>query len=178
MQDKLLEVRTQWVGSSDSWPYTRTFGHGRFKLHLAFNTKGELVGLHLGKGNQDDRDGLREILANPLKQLFGKLIADRGYIGKAFFEELYKKYGVELVTGLKKNMKSKLPQTSENIFFLRKRGMIETIIDQLKNVMQIEHTRHRSFSGLSVNLICGLIAYCLHPNKPSLLSGKDILPTS
>jgi hypothetical protein len=148
-----------------------------FKLHIALNTKGELVGMHLGKGNQDDRDGLREILANPFKQLFGKLIADRGYIGKEFFKELYKKYEVELVTGLKKNMKSMLPQTSENIFFLRKRCIIETIIDQLKNMMQIEHTRHRSFTGFSVNLICGLIAYCLQPNKPSLLSGKDVLLT-
>lgn len=146
-----------------------------FKLHLALNDAGELLGIHLGQGNQNDRDGLREILANPCKQLFGKLIADRGYIGKAFFKELFEKYGVELVTGLKKNMKNLLPQTSENAFFLRKRSIVETIIDQFKNIAQIEHTRHRSYTGFLVNLICGLIAYCLKPEKPSLLSQKDVL---
>lgn len=62
-----------------------------------------------------------------------------------------------------------------NAFFLRKRSIVETIIDQFKNITQIEHTRHRSYTGFLVNLICGLIAYCLKPEKPSLLSEKDIL---
>jgi hypothetical protein len=51
---------------------------------------------------------------------------------------------------------------------LRKRAIIESITDQLKNVSQIEHTRHRSPLNFCVNLICGLIAYCLQPKKPSL----------
>lgn len=146
-----------------------------FKLHLALNDQGELLGIHFGKGNQDDRAGLRQIVANPLKKLFGKLIADKGYLGKAFFEEMFKKYAIELVTGLKKNMKNFLPQTSENAFFLRKRCIVETIIDQLKNISQIEHTRHRSFTNYLVNLLCGLIAYSLQPKKPSLLSDADVL---
>jgi hypothetical protein len=146
-----------------------------FKLHLIFNDEGDIVWLYCSAGNKDDRAGLRMMLENPLKKLFGKLIGDRGYIGKAFFEELYQKFGVEMVTGMKKKMKNSLPQTSENAFFLRKRCIVETIIDQLKNISQIEHTRHRSLTNFFVNLICGLIAYSLQPKKPSLLLDKDSL---
>ena len=52
---------------------------------------------------------------------------------------------------------------------LRKRAIIETIIDQLKNISQIEHSRHRSPVNCLVNLVGGLIAYCHQPKKPSLL---------
>jgi hypothetical protein len=45
---------------------------------------------------------------------------------------------------------------------------LETIIDQLKNISQIEHTRHHSPINFLVNLVCGLIAYCHQPKKPSL----------
>ncbi len=50
----------------------------------------------------------------------------------------------------------------------RKRAILETIIDQLKNISQIEHTRHRGFLDFLVNLVRGLIAYCLQPKRPSL----------
>lgn len=50
----------------------------------------------------------------------------------------------------------------------RKRSIIETIIDQLKNISQIEHSRHRSPVNFCVNVLCGLIAYCHQPKKPSL----------
>jgi len=57
---------------------------------------------------------------------------------------------------------------------LSRRFIIETINDQLKNISQIEHARHRSVHGFMLNLIGGLIAYCLKENKPSLnLSGND-----
>ena len=51
---------------------------------------------------------------------------------------------------------------------LRKRSLIETVNDQLKNVCQIEHTRHRSPKNFMANLIAGLIAYTHQPKKPSL----------
>jgi hypothetical protein len=51
---------------------------------------------------------------------------------------------------------------------LRKRAIIETINDQLKNICQIEHTRHRCFTNFISNLISGLIAYNLMPKKPSI----------
>lgn len=50
---------------------------------------------------------------------------------------------------------------------LRKRTLIETINDQVKNIRQIEHTRHRSVLGFMVNVVAGLIAYSYQPKKPS-----------
>ncbi len=51
---------------------------------------------------------------------------------------------------------------------LRKRAIIETIYDQLKNISQIEHTRHRSGFNFLVNVISALIAYTYQQKKPSL----------
>jgi hypothetical protein len=51
---------------------------------------------------------------------------------------------------------------------LRKRALIETVNDQLKNIIQIEHTRHRSIWGFIVNILGALAVYALQPKKPSL----------
>jgi len=64
-------------------------------------------------------------------------------------------------------MKNRLVPLSDK-WLLRHRAIIETINDQLKNISQIEHSRHRSPANFLVNVICGLIAYCHQPKKPSL----------
>ena len=64
-------------------------------------------------------------------------------------------------------MKNRLMPLSDKLL-LRKRSILETIIDQLKNISQIEHTRHRSLANFMVNIVAGLIAYCHQPKKPSL----------
>ena len=64
-------------------------------------------------------------------------------------------------------MRNVLMDPSDKLL-LRKRALIETINDQLKNVCQIEHTRHRSPLNFLVHLLAGLIAYCHQPKKPSL----------
>jgi hypothetical protein len=51
---------------------------------------------------------------------------------------------------------------------LRKRSIIESVNDQLKNISQIEHSRHRSPVNFFVNLIAGLVAYTFREKKPSL----------
>lgn len=51
---------------------------------------------------------------------------------------------------------------------LRKRSLIETINDQLKNISQLEHSRHRSLTGFMLNLVAALVAYSFQPKKPSL----------
>ena len=51
---------------------------------------------------------------------------------------------------------------------LSRRFIIETINDQLKNISQIEHSRHRSLNGFMLNMLAGLVAYCLKENKPTL----------
>jgi len=134
-----------------------------FKLHLIFNDRGELLNLMLTPGNIDDRKPVPKMV----RKLFGKLFADKGYISQALHEELLRTFSVQLVTGVRSNMKNALMPLMDKLL-LRKRAIIETIIDQLKNISQIEHSRHRSPVNFLVNLLCGLIAYCRQPKKPSL----------
>jgi len=141
-----------------------------FKLHLIFNDRGELLRMTLTPGNVDDRTPVPDMV----RDLFGKLYADKGYISQPLFEQLFDTYGVQLITGIKKNMKNRLLPLFDKLM-LRKRSIVETIIDQLKNISQIEHTRHRSFFNFMANLLCGLIAYCHQPKKPSL--GLGAFPT-
>jgi hypothetical protein len=133
-----------------------------FKLHLIVSDQGELLACQLTPGNVDDRKPLPD-MANTL---WGKLFGDKGYISQALFEQLFSD-GLELITSVRKNMKNRLMALSDKLL-LRKRFIIETINDQLKNISQIEHTRHRSVANFLVNLFCGLIAYCHQPKKPSL----------
>lgn len=100
------------------------------------------------------------------KRLFGKLFGDKGDLSQPMFAQLLQQ-GVELITKLKANMKNRLMSLSDKLL-LRKRAIIESITDQLKNISQIEHSRHRSPINFCVNLVCGLIAYCHQPKKPSL----------
>ncbi len=74
---------------------------------------------------------------------------------------------------LKSNAKNRLPMSLTDRILLRKRAIVESVIDQLKNISQIEHSRHRSVTSFPVNLLCGLIAYARQPKKPSL--GRETL---
>jgi transposase len=133
-----------------------------FKLHLVINDRGELLALRLTPGNVDDRRPVPELV----KGLFGKLIGDKGYVSQPLFEALYGE-GVQLVTKLKRGMKNRLMPFFDKIM-LRKRAVIESVMDQLKNISQIEHSRHRSVANCFVNLLGGLIAYTWREKKPSL----------
>jgi len=135
-----------------------------FKLHIVINDKGEIIDFLFTQANTDDRDPLRN--KNFHAKIFGKLFGDRGYIGQTLFEELFID-GIHLVTKIRKNMKNSLMHTNDKIL-LRKRNLIECVNDELKNICQIEHTRHRSVDNFLVNLISGLIAYHFLPKKPSL----------
>lgn len=134
-----------------------------FKLHLVFNDRGEIVTFTLTPGNVDDRKPLPQFA----RRLSGKLVGDRGYVSAPLLKQLREQFGVELITGRRKNMK-KVDVPLLDKVLLRKRAIVETIIDQLKNISQIEHTRHRSPINFLVNVVCGLIAYCHQPKKPSL----------
>lgn len=134
-----------------------------FKLHLVFNDAGELLNLALTPGNVDDRKPVPSLV----KRLFGRLFGDKGYLSQALFEQLLETFGLRLITKLKRNMKNRLMSLADKLL-LRQRAIAETIIDQLKNISQIEHTRHRSPVNFVVNLLCGLIAYCHQPKKPGL----------
>lgn len=133
-----------------------------FKLHIVVNDEGQLLAYMLTQGNIDDRKPVPALT----ERLSGKLFGDKGYISSALFEQLMEK-GVQLITKLKANMKNKLMHLKDKIL-LRRRGIIESIFDQLKNISQIEHSRHRSPLNFLANLLAGLIAYTHQPKKPSL----------
>ena len=129
-----------------------------------------MLAFKLTAGNVDDRTPVPELT----QDIFGKLFGDRGYISQPLFEELYER-GLELITRRKKNMKQKLVKMWDKIL-LRKRSLIETVNDQLKNLMQIELCRHRSFWNFWVNLLGGLAAYTYLPVIPSLdLENKGLV---
>ena len=135
-----------------------------FKLHLVCNDKGELLNFCITKGNVDDRNP--EVFNVLSKKLFGDLYADKGYISKHLFETLFND-GVHLVTGIKSNMKNSL-MTMRDKILLRKRSVIETINDQLKNMCKIEHSRHRGKINFLMNLISAIAAYSFFEKKPSI----------
>ena len=141
-----------------------------FKLHLVVNERGEILQMCITPGNVDDRKPVPRLV----KKLFGKLFGDKGYISQPLAQTLRELFDIQLITKLRNNMKNQLMQMTDRIL-LRSRAIVETIIDQLKNISQIEHSRHRSISNFFVNVLCGLIAYCRRPSKPSL-GLDDCLP--
>lgn len=133
-----------------------------FKLHLVINQHGEVLAFTLTPGNVDDRKPVPKLV----KALFGKLFGDKGYLSQSLFETLCDQ-GLQLITGIKSNMKNRLMLMSDKLL-LRKRFIIETINDQLKNQSQIEHSRHRSPVNFVVNVVAGLLAYMWQPKKPAI----------
>ncbi|NDJ20034.1 IS982 family transposase [Myxacorys almedinensis] len=141
-----------------------------FKLHLVVNDRGELLNIMLTPGNTDDRTPVPKLL----QQVFGKVFADKGYVSQKLANHLLHTAGIQLVTKLKRTMKQRLMPLNDRLL-LRKRSIIETIIDQLKNISQIEHSRHRSAVNCFVNILGGLIAYCHQPKKPSIAINDNLL---
>ena len=140
-----------------------------FKLHLVINDRGELLNVRLTPGNVDDRKPVPKLV----RKLFGKVFGDKGYISQPLYELLRQTFGIQLVTKLRSNAKNHLPMSLMDRILLRKRAIIECVIDQLKNISQIEHSRHCSVTSFLVNILCGLIAYTRQPKKPSL--GREAL---
>jgi hypothetical protein len=135
-----------------------------FKVHIIVSDCGELLSAALTPGNVSDKDSsLVETLS---KNIFRKLVGDKGYISTQLFEKFYSK-GTTLVTKVKNNMKNRIMTLLDRIL-LRKRAIIESINDFLKNSAQIEHSRHRSVSNGISNIISALICYTFMTKKTSI----------
>ena len=154
-RNKVFEGLAAWGKSSVDW----YFG---FKLHLIINEQGELLAFQITPGNIDERKPVPRLAKN----LWGRMFADKGYISQSLFQELWS-HNLKLITPFKKNMKNKLTTLWEKLM-LRKRSLIETVNDQLQNISQLVHSRHRSVFNFMVNVIAGLIAYTFQEKKPSL----------
>ena len=141
-----------------------------FKLHIIVNDRGELLAFTLTPGNAHDISVASKLIGN---KITGKIFGDKGYISQKLFKEMLEK-GVHLITKLRNNMKNRLITIYDKLM-LRKRSIVETVFDQLKNISQIEHSRHRSPMNFIVNLLSGLIAYSLREKKPSVGIEKTAL---
>ena len=124
----------------------------------------ELLNFMIMSGDVDDRKPLEYKAFVDL--IYGKLVGDKWYIGKNLFEKLFVD-GIQLITKLKNNMKGAMMSVSDKLL-LRKRAIIETVNDELKNIAQVEHSRHRCFDNFMVNLLGALSAYCFFPKKPTI----------
>jgi hypothetical protein len=133
-----------------------------FKLHLIMNDEGGLLAVKVTEGNVDDRKPVLDMVDN----VTGSLYADKGYVSANLKEQLAER-NVNFITGQRSNMKPQVISAWDKAM-LSKRFIIETVFDQLKNIAQIEHTRHRSCISFMVHLIAGLIAYTFKQQKPSI----------
>lgn len=102
------------------------------------------------------------------KNIFGKVIGDKGYISRKIFEKLFEKH-ITMITKIRSNMKNKLVML-EDKFLLRKRTVIESVNNILKENLQIEHTRHRSPINFLVNLVFGIVAYSFSDSEPTIFA--------
>lgn len=158
---KTFKKQAAW-GKTTGW----FFG---FKLHLVINHHAEIIAFRITSGNVDDRKPVPDMMKNKR----GKAYADRGYIGKDLGVKLAKE-GVVLITKAKKKMKNCLISLQDK-YLLRRRAIIESVNNLLKNHHQVEHHRHRSPWNFLSNLLAGITAYCLNPNKPRLFFSKEEL---
>jgi hypothetical protein len=132
------------------------------KLHFVINHKGQVMALRITSGNITDSTVLDEIS----RHLTGKLYADKGYISRELFNRLWRR-GLHLITGIRRNMRNHLMPLADKLM-LRKRFVIETVLDILKSEMGLEHSRHRSVTNAMVHVLSCLVAYAFRPAKPSI----------
>lgn len=152
---KTFNGEAQRGKSSTGWFYG-------FKLHLLIDDGGDILSFQITRGNVDDRTPVPAML----KDFIGKVFGDRGYISEKL-TELLAKDNVELITTVRKNMKPRI-LTAFDKLLLRKRSLIETVNDQLKNIFDLEHSRHRSLTNYMINVVASLVAYSYQEKKPSL----------
>lgn len=162
---KVMRGVASWGKTSMGW----FFG---MKLHIVINHEGELERFVLTPGHVHDVSKAGELLSG----LQGLAAGDRGYISKDLAGYLAQD-GLKLVTTLRKNMKE-VERSGFEAEFLRRRVLVETVIDQIEDEFKVKHTRHRSPFNFVIHTLMGLAAYCFKPNKPSMAVGfVDPYPT-
>ena len=133
-----------------------------FKRHIVINHCGEIMAFCLTPGSTDDRKPVPELF----KKLQGLAAEDKGYLSQKMTAELAQA-GIQLITKAKRNMRLVQLTTFEKLF-LAKRAVGETLIGQLKEIYQIEHSRHRKLDNFLINILAALAAYTLKLRKPSI----------
>jgi len=136
------------------------------KLHLVINEQGELMGICFSSGGVTDNNlSVMEHLCALLEPK-GTIYGDAGYVSQNLFEMLWEQ-GLQLITKIRKNMKNKVLKMKDKLL-LKKRSLIETVIDLLKNILDLWHTRHRSIANGANNALACLAAYNFLDQKPTI----------
>jgi len=142
--------------SSTGWFYG-------IKLHIIINDKGEIINFSITPGNVSDANKL--LLKSLTKNIFGKLVCDKGYIGAS---KTLAGRKIKVIHKIRKNMKNVLMDYFDKLL-LKKRGIIETVNGILKECLSLEHSRHRSISGLICHVLSTISAYHFRPKKPCVI---------
>ena len=138
-----------------------------FKLHLMVGYDGRIVEVLLSTGNVADNN--HKILKMLLDGKAGCFYGDRGYASK--LKSMFAEQGVDLVAKLKKNDKTrKMPVKKQDAYYLRHRGLIESVLERMVGLGDIEHTRHRSPINFLSNLAAGLLAYSFSDRVPHIIA--------
>ncbi len=136
-----------------------------FKVHIIIDTFGNILKFNFTSGNVADNN--QDVLKALLEGIFGKIFCDKGYLlTPEKFRYFYEK-GAHLIHKIKKNMKNKLIDVGDKLM-LKKRGVVESVIDIFKIHLSVDHTRHRSRAAFLSNLFSGLIAYFFYAKKPHI----------
>ena len=165
-QNKVFKNVAQRGRSSMGWFYG-------FKFHYVINTEGEIVRFLITPGNVSDQN--HEVVGFLTKGLTGKLFGDKGYVSAPLFKKLFER-GLQIVTKIKRNMKNVLVDFTDKML-LRKRGVVESVGNLLKNSMQMEHSRHRSAIGFFINVLAAVVAYNFLEKKPTIALKKKAIPS-
>lgn len=135
------------------------------KVHVIINHRGEIVTFYISSGNVADNNEL--VLFKMTRKIIGKLIGDKGYlVNPKRFQQLYER-GIHLITKIRENMQNKLMDITDKLL-LRKRGIVESVGDILKEHLHMEHTRHRSTWAFFLHIFTSLVAYQIRDKKPKI----------
>lgn len=145
-----------------------------FKVHAVINQMGQLVVFEITTGKVADNNP--ELLKSLTSHLACFLYGDKGYI--TALREEFAERNLYLITKLRANMKKNQVLTEQQSYYLKHRGLIETVFDVLKNQLDIEHSRHRSPKNFLINLLAGLLAYTFLEKTPSITSYPQKLEKS
>ncbi len=135
-----------------------------YKLHLIINHLGQIVLFKFTPGSVADNN--HDLLLSISEKVKCTVFGDKGYLSSVI--ATLKKNGLNLIARLRSNMKRKLNLTPEQKYYMRHRGLIETVFDILKHQLDIEHFRCRSTKNYFANILGALIAYTFLDKIPSI----------
>lgn len=134
-----------------------------FKLHLITDHRGEIASYQILPANTHDSKPMVELADG----LAGILCGDKGYISEEKRKILASK-GLKIITPNKENALFKTIYRGVEKYMLRKRGLIESVFNKLKNVIHIQTNRSRSVAGFLSHCLSALLAYTFDEKKPAV----------